>query len=282
MADRKEQVSLSPLTQKYRQKEANMFIRNNHDHKLAEEISRSAVRKSREKYWRCLEQVKQGAVECDEDKMKEIIINSSNDCELLVIGEQHGITRHREIVSDCFQKLKLNGVKYLALEYLPSNLQDSIDRFDKEDVEKIKRHVEKGWGNYGKDAVISIMHLIFQAKVWNVRIIGLDKSLDLPEEEYKQDREKSMFSMLGENLGKGKVLLMCGNDHSTSAKKEFKDVKVLNIEMNGDGATRDNKIYLMRAIFESGLNKKTFFLEKGSLNESDVSDYTIHFAEEKG
>jgi hypothetical protein len=277
MADRKEQVS---ITQKYRQKQGNMYKRNNF--KLNEEMPSPAFIESKERYRRYLEHVKKGAVECDDEKIKEILIKSSNGCELLVVGEQHEISRHRYIIGGSIQELKQSGIEYIAMEHLPSSLQKEIDRFDIEDVEKIKSHVKKGWNRFSDGAVDSIMQLILDAKAYGIDVIGLDKPLDLPTEEYEKDREKFMFSALRKKMGQGKMMLLCGNGHNINARKEFRDFKVSSMEISGDEAPRDNRRYLMRAIFEAGLSQKTFFLEKGGLDEGDVSDYTVHFAEREG
>ncbi|MCX6773679.1 MAG: hypothetical protein NTY68_01620, partial [Candidatus Micrarchaeota archaeon] len=243
MADRKEQVS---ITHKYGQKLKEAAKRNNY--RLSEDgVPSPAFIEARERYGRYFEHVKKGAVECDDNKIKEILLNMPGNCELLVMGEQHEISRHRHIISDCMEDLKVRGISMLALEHLPEELQESIDRFDPKDIRKIRENVKKGWVKYSSDAVDSIMQLILDAKAYGIGVIGLDKSLDIPTEEYEKDREKFMFSVLRRKMGQGKIMLLCGNDHSINARKEFRDIKISSMEISGDEAPRDNRRYLMRA-----------------------------------
>jgi len=278
MADMKEQVS---LTGKYAARLDREYV--NRKMKPDGERANSISGMIRERVSRYQDYIRKNAVVCGDREIGDRIVELSGTCDVLVIGELHSISRHRDIIRGCMDRLKEKGVKAICMEYLSSDLQESVDRFDGQDARAIREYLEKAWGLYSEKTAESMMRLIFEAKRQDIRVIGMDSRFDPKERASADQREAHMFSILEKNLGRGRVMVLCGNEHSINAKAMFRNrANMRNVEVNGTETERNTSEIMVRSIKRSGMGGKGFILGMDGLGDPGLPDHIVHFAEEEG
>jgi len=271
MGDRKERVSLK---EKYNKRLEDAFSRNGM--KMNGERARSSLKAVKGIHDRFFEHVRANAIECGTDRMNDEIAKASASCKMLVAGETHTLARHRYILGDMMKRFK-GRFSCLAMEHIPFEMQDELERFNDADVARIRLYLKTAWGKYGERNVDSIVYLIRKAKESGLNVIGID-SEDIKNES-TATREKFMFSVVRHHLATQKIILLCGGHHALNAREKFEGSKI--IDFVGEGESRHTEIPIIRAIYRAGLGSKDFILEKGDLAEKGVPDVLIHFAKEK-
>jgi len=141
----------------------------------------------------------------------EPIVSNS---QVVFLEDTHGDSDIENFVQNNMPVLAANGIRYLGLEAVPSDLQPQLDRWDDASKQKIRSHLAS-WKSAGtSDFSDSIIGLIESAKKQNILVIGIEhpnweniKNRD-DVNPYWADRISSYV-----DRSEGKVAVFCGGAH---------------------------------------------------------------------
>jgi len=133
---------------------------------------------------------------------------------LLLVGDDHTQPAIKDFLKNRLVTLKRLGFNYLALEMLPSNLQDNLNTWNPENRQKVRNHLETFWASKGPGVVDSLMCLVEAAKQQGMTVIALEHPLSerMTREAVNPYWAERIQNYLSEDKA-NKIIVLCGSAH---------------------------------------------------------------------
>lgn len=174
-----------------------------------------------------------------------------SNAQVLVFAEDHTANSIRAFIQSQLPQLQQQGVRMLAMEQLPSNLQPLLDRWDDTARQTVRQYLDNWW-NKGPGVVDSYMSLIETAKSLGMRVIAMEHPGALQMNRGAVD--PYWANIIQSNLAGGRIAVLGGSGHMGFGPASFpgilqnNGISVLKIGFTGfhDQAGLDNALAVQK------------------------------------
>jgi|GEM_PF-4539047 len=227
--------------------------------------------------------------------LRDAVSRIAGDSGLVVFGERHITSLHRVLLKKSLKAMKENGIRFLAVEFLPFDMQPLLNAFGKGDRRAIRARLGSKWGRYGKDSAKTIFLLMKEAKRLGIHVVAIDEPDQGSKEPVGEDkrnlrREAHMRGIIAQCLEYGSVAVLCGNNHAMRIAGPFRKAHATSVvEFMGDAPPEQKYDLFANIISKSPGLKDSWFIMRGPRgmarnpfnNETEFPDWVIHVPEKR-
>jgi len=147
-----------------------------------------------------------------QQRIKFDLVKVLDNADILFFGEYHPESGIKYFIKAQLPSLYNQGIRQLAMEQIPSSMQDDLDKWD----EQARRKIMVQLRDFGHGAPEAYMQVIDEAKRLHMRVIGIEHPNSSQMDRVVVNRHWA--EIIESNLHNGKIVVLCGSAHLAKSR----------------------------------------------------------------